>query len=182
MNSQLPSCFQITRGYRSSLDLAEILKGTWEQPTIRIFGRETKIPRLTRWFGEATYSYSGVVNAPTPMPTWLDALRREVERDTGARFNSALLNYYRDGGDSVSWHADDEPELGCRPVIASLSIGASRTFAVKTRSGSESWRLPLQDGDLLVMRDASQVGYLHSVPKTKTVSAPRVNVTFRWIS
>jgi hypothetical protein len=140
----LPSCFQYVHGYRPWENLSEILTLTWDQPTIRIFGKETKIPRLTRWFGEAAYTYSGAVNAPAPMPAWLDGLRREIERDTGARFNSALLNYYRDGRDSVAWHADDETELGDRPVIASLSIGATRGFSIKRRSpDAGAWRLPL---------------------------------------
>jgi alkylated DNA repair dioxygenase AlkB len=178
----LPGCFEMLRGYLPGIDLAEILGMTWDQPTIRIFGRECKIPRLTRWFGEAGYTYSGAANAPAPMPAWLDKIRRGVEAKTGARFNSALVNYYRDGRDSVAWHADDEKELGARPTIASLSLGASRTFYIRLAADNAAkWRVELADGDLLIMRDEAQSDYQHSVPKTAAPVGPRINITFRWI-
>lgn len=209
----LPACFDLFRAFAARIELAEIVAATaWEQKTIKLFGKERQIPRLTKWYGSAPYTYSGAVNAPEPMPSWLDSLRVEVERAIGggagraagsgagraagsragraigARFNSALLNYYRDGRDSVAWHADDEPELGDRPTIASLSFGAPRTFAIRAAAviraypSGGPWRLALGHGDLLVMRGESQRDYVHSVPKTAAPVGPRVNVTFRWVA
>lgn len=178
----LPTCFELVRGFAPGFDLGQVQAHELEQKTIKLFGKERPTPRLTKWYGERAYTYSGIENAPEPMPAWLEALRAGAEKASGARFNSALVNYYRDGKDSVAWHADDEPELGSEPTIASLSFGASRTFAVKPRAGGESVRLSLADGDLLIMRGESQSDYLHAVPKTTREIGPRVNVTFRWVS
>jgi alkylated DNA repair dioxygenase AlkB len=186
----LPKCFDLIPGFASGIEIGPILEQAWEQKTIKLFGQEHEVPRLTLWFGEG-YTYSGIKNVAAPMPAWLDELRSRAEKASGARFNSALLNYYRDGKDSVSWHADDEKELGTEPTIASLSIGASRAFAIKERAerlgeietGKERarWSLQLNDGDLLIMRGESQRDYLHSIPKTSKEVGARVNITFRWI-
>lgn len=154
----------------------------WEQPTMKMYGREIKVPRMTAWYGTKAYKYSGIINAPAPMPEWLELLRMNVQhRTTDTVYNSALLNLYRDGSDSVSWHADDEPELGKNPTIASLSFGATRRFAVKHRTTGARWDMDLRDGDLLIMRGRSQLDYVHSVPKTTKAVGPRVNITFRYI-
>ncbi len=176
----LPECFRLIRGFAPGIELAPLLAQTWEQRSLRMFGREVKVPRLTRWFGERGYTYSGIDNAPAPMPEWLNGLRARIETASGARFNSALLNYYRDGRDSVAWHADDEKELGPRPTIASLSLGASRVFAIRAHGGPVE-RVALEDGDLLIMSGDSQSGYQHAVPKTAAAVGPRVNITLRWI-
>lgn len=159
-----------------------IINTDWEQPRLRIYGRECLAPRLTAWFGDGAYTYSGKRQEPAPMPEWIAAVRNEIQAMTGARFNSVLLNYYRDGQDSVAWHADDEPELGTEPVIASWSLGAPRVFAVKARYTDMRWSQPLGCGDLLIMSGRSQLDYLHSVPKTKRLIGPRINLTFRWIN
>lgn len=187
----LPSCFDLVRAFRPGLNVEGIAAWVesdgagWERRTIKLFGKESPIPRLTKWYGEP-YTYSGIEHTPEVMPGWLQRLRVDVERacsDRGgnvARFNSALLNYYRDGRDSVSWHADDEPELGQEPTIASLSIGAPRTFAIRALPTRAMWRTALGDGDLLIMRGESQSIYQHSVPKA-AAAGPRINITFRWI-
>jgi alkylated DNA repair dioxygenase AlkB len=116
------------------------------------------------------------------MPVWLDSMRLAVEHHTGARYNSVLANYYRTGADSVAWHADDEPELGSEPTIASLSFGSSRRFAIKSRADNSVMACFLDHGDLLVMSGRSQADYLHSITKTARSVSPRLNLTFRWTS
>lgn len=182
----LPPCFRVIRGWWPVPvePLGAVVP--WVQPTVRIFGSERPTPRLTCWYGRE-YAYSGSVNAPAPMPAWVREIADAAEVAAGAfvygaRFNSVLLNYYRDGRDSVAWHADDEPELGDEPIIASLSLGAPRRFSIRRRTNhSERSDVDLGGGDLLVMHAESQRDYLHSVPKTAREVGPRINLTFRWI-
>ncbi|MFP5282829.1 MAG: alpha-ketoglutarate-dependent dioxygenase AlkB family protein [Actinomycetes bacterium] len=154
----------------------------WEQHAITLFGRTVPTPRLTAWMGDAAYRYSGVVNEPTPWPPLLTAIRDRLTEELGVEFNSCLANLYRDGSDSMGWHSDDEPELGPRPTIASVSLGARRLFAVRHRVNRERWTYPLGEGDLLVMREESQAAYAHAVPKTSRPVGPRMNLTFRRFS
>jgi alkylated DNA repair dioxygenase AlkB len=151
-----------------------------------MFGKEVPQPRLTAWYGDpaAQYTYSGLTWEPRPWtPTLLD-LRRRLEAATDARFNSVLLNYYRDGRDSMGWHADNEPELGAAPAIASLSLGASRRFRLRPYRGGlthPSFSLDLPTGSLLLMRGPTQQHWQHELPKTARPVGPRLNLTFRWI-
>ena len=107
----------------------------WENHRIRLFGRELDSPRLSCWIGDpgAAYTYSRTRFEPRPWPAALAALRGRIEQACAARFNSVLANLYRDGHDAMGWHSDDEPELGVRPVIASLSLGAERRFRFRRR-------------------------------------------------
>src|SRR5690606_15955195 len=126
----------------------------WERSEISIAGRRIPIPRLNAWYGDpgADYSYSGVRLVTTPWTPLLSRVRERVEAATGLVFNSALLNLYRDGADSVDWHADDEPELGEAPQVASLSLGAVRRFELKHRTiPGQRYRLEPPDGSLLMM-------------------------------
>lgn len=155
----------------------------WQQDTIRLFGREVKIPRLQAWYGDAgiKYRYSGldlVAKAWTPE---LLELKDQVEALTAARFNSVLVNWYRDGNDSMGWHSDDEPELGNKPVIASLSLGADRRFQMRHKSVPASQELTLGAGSLLVMRGETQRYWQHQVPKQRRVQQGRINLTFRYV-
>jgi alkylated DNA repair dioxygenase AlkB len=158
----------------------------WETHRIRIFGREVDSPRLSCWIGDAdaTYVYSRTRFEPRPWMPTLNALRAQIEAACGARFNSVLANLYRSGLDSMGWHSDDEPELGRRPVIASLSLGAVRRFRLKPR-GQEHTRdvcnVELGHGSLLRMAGDTQRLYLHSLPKTSASIGPRINLTFRWV-
>jgi len=152
---------------------------TWEQRDITLFGRTVPTPRLTSWMGDAPYVYSGVVNDPAPEPPRLTAIRARLVAELGVAFNSCLANLYRDGSDSMGWHRDNEPELGPRPVIASVSLGARRRFAFRHRASGRRWTFDLGEGDLLVMRDDAQSAYEHAVPKTARVLGPRLNLTFR---
>ena len=163
----------------------------WEQRSIRIFGQEIPQPRLTAWYGdaEARYTYSGLTWEPRPWLPALQALRQRLEATTGARFNSVLLNLYRDGRDSMGWHADNEPELGPAPAIASLSLGATRRFRLRPYrpgAGAEQAHAPfgldLPSGSLLLMRGPTQQHWQHALPKTARPIGPRLNLTFRWVA
>lgn len=158
----------------------------WEQRAIRMFGQELPQPRLTAWYGDpaARYTYSGLTWEPRPWTPALHALRQRLEAATGARFNSVLLNFYRDGRDSMGWHADDEPELGPAPVIASLSLGATRRFRLRPRPGlgHPPQALDLPSGSLLVMAGPTQQHWQHALPKTARPVGPRLNLTFRWVA
>jgi len=157
----------------------------WRQDHIRIAGRTLAVPRLQCWFGDADahYSYSGIALTPLPWTTELLEIRAVVQTLCQWQFNCVLANLYRDGKDSVSWHSDDEPELGEDPVIASVSFGESRRFELRHRyrRSQSALRMTLHHGSLLVMRGATQQFWLHQVPKEKGVLAPRVNLTFRRI-
>ena len=179
----LPSCFSYLPEWVGDPDrMFEELAATldWEQRDISIAGRTTKIPRLTCWMGAAAYSYSGVRNEPRPAPPTIATLQDRLPRQTGAAYNSCLANLYRDGQDSIGYHSDDEPELGPRPTIASISLGARRRFTIKHRHTGQRWELDLGAGDLLVMTEESQADYRHAVPKTRRPIGPRMNLTFRW--
>ncbi len=152
----------------------------WQQRSIRIVGREVLQPRLTAWYGDAAYTYSGVTLEPLPWTPLLAELRDRVIAVAGEPFNSVLCNLYRTGADSMGFHADDEKELGPQPVIASLSLGAARRFVLhhkKKRAPPVS--LELRDGSLLVMGGTTQACWRHALPKDPAVSAPRINLTFR---
>lgn len=157
----------------------------WEQSEITIAGQRRKIPRLNAWYGErgADYRYSGRLFRAMPWLPSLRQLQQQLEQVSGARFNSALVNLYRDGKDSVDWHSDDEPELGANPVIASISLGAVRRFQLKhkTRRDLALQTLQLEHGSLLLMAGAFQHHWRHRLPKMQGVSAPRINITFRWV-
>ena len=157
------------------------------QRAIRMFGREVLQPRLSAWVGEpeAVYRYSGTTHLPVAFGPQLSALRDRVCQETGAAFNSVLCNLYRDGNDAMGMHSDNEPELGPLPLIASLSLGAARRFQLRRRRGEGSRRaridLVLECGSLLVMGGTTQQHYRHGVPREPTVSAPRINLTFRLV-
>ena len=155
----------------------------WEQHELRIHGRAVPTPRLTCWIGDAAYTYSGITNEPRAWPPPLAALRDRLRAELTVPFNSCLANLYRDGRDSMGYHRDDEPELGPRPVIASVSLGARRRFALRESRTRDSqgrrWTWELGEGDLLVMREESQTDYVHAVPKTARPVGPRMNLTFR---
>jgi len=151
----------------------------WQTETARLFGRAMPLPRLTAWFGDAAYSYSGILHEPAPLPAILDRLRQRAEALSGTSFNAVLANFYRDGRDSVGWHSDSEAGLGDCPTIASLSLGGTRRFQFRHRKTKETITLELRTGHWLIMAGQTQHSWLHQVPKTTALVAPRVNVTFR---
>jgi alkylated DNA repair dioxygenase AlkB len=141
------------------------------------------LPRLTAWYADAglTYRYSGVVHPALPWTEALFAVRCRVEAAAGSTFNSLLLNYYRDGRDSVGFHADDEPELGPDPVVPSVSLGAARRFVLRHSRTGERVVYELTHGSLLVMGGTLQHHWAHAVPKSAAASGGRINLTFRRI-
>ena len=156
----------------------------WEQPAIHMYGKSMLQPRLVAWFGDpgVTYSYSGTTHKPIGWTTDLLRLKGECERVSNAQFNSALANLYRDGNDSVSWHADDEPSLGRSITIASLSFGESRDFQLKRKDGQgNTITIELDNGSLLLMQHPTQRFWLHQIPKRKNIYNQRMNLTFRYL-
>ncbi|PLZ03792.1 alpha-ketoglutarate-dependent dioxygenase AlkB [Burkholderia sp. WAC0059] len=164
--------------------LARILAEVdWRQDEINTPAGRIPLPRLTAWQGEpdAVYVYSGIRNVPAPWSPAVAALRDAVSDVGGVRFNSVLLNRYRNGTDSMGWHTDDEPELGPEPVIASVSLGAARRFDLRHNATGVTRSFLLGSGSLLVMRGQTQAQWRHRVPKEPAVRGERVNLTFRVI-
>ncbi|GAA4422966.1 alpha-ketoglutarate-dependent dioxygenase AlkB [Pontibacter saemangeumensis] len=154
---------------------------SWQQESIRMFGKELPMPRLTAWYGDKAYTYSGLYNAPKPWVPVLQELKDRVEQASGHIYNSVLLNFYRHGNDSMGWHADDEAALGDEPAIASLSLGGERRFSLKHRARQDlkPVHITLAHGSLLLMQGPTQHHWLHHIPKTKRPVQPRINLTFR---
>ncbi len=162
---------------------AALLDLSWQQERVRIFGRWLAAPRLTTWYGEpgVAYTYSGVEHRGSGMSELMAVLRDRVREHASSDFNFVLLNRYRDGRDSMGWHADDEPELGDRPLIASLTLGATRRFKLRRNDGSESMAIDLEPGSLLVMSGDCQRRWKHCLPKTSRSVGERINLTFRYV-
>ena len=189
----LPEGFELIRHARGPFTLPPWPdvrhKIDWEHRGFRMFGRDIKQPRLTAWYGDAAYTYSGQRHEPRAMPLALVEIRVQLDQrlDANFGFNTCLCNLYRDGRDSVAWHADDEPELGAEPDIASVSFGASRAFQIRRanqlarRIGPQTYEVELRHGDVLIMSGRSQLDYEHSVPKRAGAIGERVNLTFRRI-
>jgi alkylated DNA repair dioxygenase AlkB len=154
----------------------------WQQEDILMFGRRVPVPRRVAWHGDpgASYTYSGTEHHPLPWTPALDRVRSRVAGLTGAHFNAVLLNLYRDGKDGMGWHADDEPELGRNPVIASVSLGATRRFCMRHRRRKGlRLDLSLSHGSLLLMTGPTQHHWVHALPKTTAPVGERINLTLR---
>ena len=160
--------------------LARLIAQTaWRAETVVVYGKRHLQPRLSAWHGDKAYRYSGLQLAPVPMTPLLETIRLAVQDATGRCYNSVLLNYYRDGRDSMGMHSDDEPELGPMPAIASVSFGATRTFILRHKASKETLKLPLTDGSLLFMAGATQANWVHGINKTSRPVGERLNLTFR---
>lgn len=174
-----------TGPHSDRLKQALLRETQWRQETIRLWGKEHLQPRLSAWHGDAgnSYTYSGITLAPQPWTATLLQIKGNIERVSGYRFNSVLLNLYRNELDGVGWHSDDEKELGDRPVIASLSLGETRTFKLrhKTRKERKPLALELTDGSLLLMAGTTQQFWRHAIEKERAAKSERINLTFRAI-
>jgi alkylated DNA repair dioxygenase AlkB len=164
----------------------ELLKSeiNWKQEGMKMYGKEVLFPRLTAWYAEGgkTYKYSGLINIPEEFTPSLLKIKEALELEIGKKFNSALLNYYRNGQDSMGWHADDEPDLGREPVIGSVSLGARRRFDFRKKSDHRSkFSVVLDSGDVIIMRGITQNLWEHQIPKQPKVHEARINLTFRYI-
>jgi len=150
----------------------------WQQNSIKVYGKVYQEPRLTAWYGPP-YRYSSIIWPACPLSQWLAELSGEVSSMAGFEFNSVLANFYRDGRDSMGWHRDNEPEMD-PSVIASVSFGATRKFAVREKYGSTTLQINLEHGSLLLMNYFQQ-RWEHSIPKTTRLVGGRINLTFRSI-
>lgn len=155
----------------------------WKPDEVVMFGRRIVTARRVAWIGDEgrRYRYSGIDREPLPWTGALSELKERVEAATRTRFNSCLLNLYRDGTEGMGWHRDSEPALVPRGPIASVSLGARRRFDFKHRETGEKISVWLEDGSLLVMAGATQELWLHALPKSKRITEPRINLTFRQI-
>ena len=153
----------------------------WKNDEAIIYGKHIITKRKAAWYGNSNYAYT-YSNTTKEALIWtkeLLELKKIVEEITETKFNSCLLNLYHDGNEGMSWHSDDEKSLGKNSTIASLSLGAERKFALKHRWTKESVSVMLENGSLLVMKGTTQTNWLHSLPKTKKINKPRINLTFR---
>ena len=156
----------------------------WEKHKIKLYGELHDVPRLTAWYGDLnkSYVYSGIKLKPRPWNSALLEIREKIEKISKSKFNSVLLNRYRSGSDSVSWHSDDEPELGKNPVIGSMSLGEEREFQMKHKYDRDlKQNILLQHGSFLLMKGKTQHSWLHQIPKKKSIKGERINLTFRLI-
>ena len=157
----------------------------WQQEEIKMYGKTYPVPRKTAWYGYEgfNYTYSGIACNPEAWTKELLEIKKVIEHFLPKEdFNSVLLNLYRNGEDKVSWHADDEKELGENPTIASVSLGAERRFDLKHKEfPDEKKKITLNSGSLIVMTGALQHHWLHQIPKQKKIKEPRINLTFRTI-
>lgn len=156
----------------------------WRQETLVMYGDVVPVPRLSSWHGDAnrSYTYSNIEMMPLPWTPLLLDVKAVVEPLVGCTFNSVLCNLYRDGADSVAWHADDERELGLTPTIASVSLGATRKFQLRSNAKPVIRHdVDLAHGSVLIMQGESQREWMHQVPKTKAPVGARINLTFRTI-
>ncbi|MHA6494384.1 alpha-ketoglutarate-dependent dioxygenase AlkB family protein [Pseudomonas borbori] len=156
----------------------------WQQPVVHLYGRQHPVPRLVAWYGdaEARYRYSGLTHQPLPWTALLAQIRTQVVTAVEQPLNGVLLNYYRDGQDSMGWHSDDEAELGRDPLVVSLNLGGARRFDLRRKGQTRiEHSLVLEHGSLLVMAGPTQHYWQHQVAKTRSACAPRLNLTFRLI-
>jgi alkylated DNA repair dioxygenase AlkB len=156
----------------------------WKQEPITIFGKQVMQPRLTAWYADEgkQYSYSGITMQPLTWTESLQQIKTAIETKTDISFNSALLNLYRDGKDSMGWHRDNEKELGTNPPIASVSLGASRIFKLRDYNNKKTTQsIELTHGSLLLMKGETQHFWEHQVAKTSKPVSTRINITFRQI-
>jgi alkylated DNA repair dioxygenase AlkB len=173
---------QLPLPYSNQEVFARLLADTpWRAETVLVFGKRHPQPRLTAWYGDASYTYSGLRLEPLPWTALLLEIRGAVEAACGRRFNSVLLNLYRNERDSMGMHSDDEPELGSAPAIASLSFGTTRTLKMRHKYNKHTISLPLTDGGLLLMTGATQENWLHGINKSTRPLGGRINLTFRYV-
>jgi alkylated DNA repair dioxygenase AlkB len=153
----------------------------WKHDEAIIYGKHIVTKRKVAWYGDQNYAYtySNTTKQALPWTTELAALKKLVEQHTATQFNSCLLNLYHDGDEGMAWHSDDEKSLQKNSSIASLSFGAERKFSFKHKSTKESLSLLLENGSLLLIKGTTQSHWWHSLPKTKKVKQPRINLTFR---
>lgn len=153
------------------------------QQCLKVYNKQHLTPRLVAWCAnpEISYRYSNDTLIPQPWTLELLSVKQKIETALNTQFNGVLINYYRDGNDSMGWHRDNEEALGKTPVIASLSLGAQRSFQLRSKNYQSQCSIELKDGSLFVMKGETQTYWQHCLPKRKRVKLPRINLTFRLI-
>ena len=175
-----PALFSL---WESERLLTKLIADTpWTQRSILMYGKEVLTPRLTAWFGDQDTDHSIQGDASTPLP-WTDdllAIKEKIDEAAGITFNSVLLNYYRNGNDSVSWHDDMDGIPGRNRVVASISLGAVRVFDIRNKADHTlKFSIPLQNGSFLLMKGDFQQNWQHRIAKSNKLVGERVNLTFR---
>ncbi len=176
----LPEFFTPTE---SEYFINKFIKEThWKQPIVKMYDKELITPRLIAWFGDVSEGSYLVKKIPDAMP-WTSELlmiRDKVEQFANMQFNSVLLNYYRDGNDSVAWHSDKDSAFGKKTVVASVSFGQVRSFDIRNKHDyKERYSIKLEDGSFLLMKAGLQEFWEHRIAKSTKVMKSRVNLTFR---
>jgi alkylated DNA repair dioxygenase AlkB len=171
--------------YDNQHSLTSLIDGIiWRNDTITMFGKTHPQPRLTAWYGDHNieYTYSRITMMSEYWTPALLDLKTKLEIDLNCKFNSVLINYYRDGDDHMSWHSDNEKSLGEAPLIASLSYGTERLFQLKhKRDVEKKIDIIVENGSLIVMKGSLQENWSHRIAKSKKIKAPRLNLTFRYV-
>ena len=177
---------RIEEDFFNSADSNKLLKKfiselPWESMIIKMFGKDTKIPRLQCWIGDkgCEYRYSGKQLNRQIWSQDLIMIRKKIYKELKIDFNSVLANYYRDGKDSMGWHSDDEKELGPNPTIASISFGSERDLVFRNKITKETLAIPQTNGCLILIDGETQRNWQHSIKRTRKVIGPRINLTFR---
>mgnify|MGYP001274931048 FL=1 len=177
---------RIEKNFFNQVDSNELLKKLisdlpWESMAIKMFGKDITIPRLQCWVGDkgCDYKYSGKKLNRQDWTTDLIMIREKIYKELNIDFNSVLVNYYRDGKDSMGWHSDNERELGPNPTIASISLGSERDLVFRNKINKEVLPIPQTHGCLILIDGKTQKNWQHAIKKTRKVIGPRINLTFR---
>src|ERR1700748_481723 len=156
----------------------------WQQRVQKLYEKEVITPRLTAWYGDPeVYDYASLTQTqPNLWTPEILLIKEKVEQLAGIQFNSVLLNYYRDGNDSVAWHSDRESVLGKNPIIASVSFGQVRSFDIRNKEDHQTkYSVRLEHGSFLLMKGGLQEHWEHRIAKSVKPMKARVNLTFRQI-
>lgn len=156
-------------------------KISWEHESIIMFGKPITTKRKVAFYADCSieYTYASKTKKGLPWSNELLTLKNLIESITNSKYNACLLNLYHTGDEGMGWHSDDEKEIVPNSSIASLSIGAERKFAFKHKGNKETCSIFLENGSLLEMKGAIQQNWWHSLPKSKKIVNPRINLTFR---
>lgn len=154
----------------------------WMQHSIRFYDKIVPVPRLTKWYGDMEYKYSGITNPPCKMDIGIYKVMEKINTQCNTNLNSCLLNYYRNGKYSISLHKDDERELGSTPLIAVVSLGETREFIIQRASDKSKLKVPLPTGSLFIMKNNFNSLYAHGIDKVKDVvsTGGRISLTYRY--
>ena len=153
----------------------------WQNDVVKMYGKTIECKRQTAWMGEDyfEYTYSGMVKRAGLFTPLMVEIKNKIETVCHQKFNSCLLNHYKDGSEGMSWHSDNEKTMGEEPIIASLSLGAARKFSFKHSESKEKIDLLLEHGSLIIMQGITQKHWKHALPQSSKIKTPRINLSFR---